>query len=222
MERTRNNLDSINMKKNLSNYNNLGEKGFTLTEIIVVLGITGIIMIALGSYQVGVLKNNKYLQDSLTNSQDSRTILRTIVKELRSASPSNNGSFAITQAGTSSISFFSDTDGDGTKDQIRYYISSNLLKKGLIIPTGSPFVYNSANETISTLASNIVNGTSSPIFEYYDNTYAGTSSPLVQPVTISAIKLVKINLIIDNDINNAPPAKTYSSQVNIRNLKDNL
>jgi hypothetical protein len=50
----------------------------------------------------------------------------------------------------------------------------------------------------------------------------GTSSPITQPVTPTDVRLIKINLIIDVDPNRAPVIKTYTSQVSIRNLKDNL
>ncbi len=197
-------------------------KGFTLIEIIIVIGILGLIIIAVSSFQRNVLIYNKFSQDSLSSAQDARAILRTMVKELRSASPSNNGAFSIIQAATNTISFFSDTDADGLKEQIRYFLTTTILKRGTIKPTGSPLTYNSANETFSFLAYNIKNSTSTPLFEYFDNSYAGTSTSLTQPVTATQVHLVKINLIIDVDPNRAPIPRTYTSQVNLRNLKDNL
>ncbi len=198
------------------------KKGFTLAEIVVVVGILGFIMVAIGSFQRNVFVYNKYSQDSISSAQDARNILRVMVKDLRTTSPSNNGAYAIAQAATNTITFFSDTDGDGLKEQIRYYIATTTLKKGSIKPTGSPATYNSANEIFFTLAYNIKNATSTALFEYYDNTYAGTSSPMTQPVTATNIRLIKINLIIDADPYKSPVPRLYTSQVNLRNLKDNL
>ncbi len=200
----------------------MNQKGYTLAEIVVVVGIFGLIVIALSNFQRGVIMNNRYAQDSLSSAQDARNILRVMVRELRTASPANDGSYAIATAATNTIAFFADTDGDGLKEKVRYFIATTTLKKGSIKPSGSPLTYNSANETFSFLAYNVKNATSSPLFEYYDSNYAGTSSPLVQPVTVTSVHLVKINLMIDSDPLRAPLIRTYTSQVNLRNLKDNL
>ena len=130
-------------------------RGFSLVEIVVVVGILGVIMLAISSFQVNVITNNKYSQDSLSSAQDARSILSVIVRELRSASPGNDGSFAIAQAATNTIVFYSDTDGDGLKEKIRYFVSTTTLKKGIIKPTGSPLSYVAANETQLFLAYNI-------------------------------------------------------------------
>ena len=46
--------------------------------------------------------------------------------------------------------------------------------------------------------------------------------PLSQPVTTTAVHLVKVNLILDADPNRLPSSVTYSVQASIRNLKTNL
>ena len=148
--------------------------------------------------------------------------MRTMVKELRPAKSGSDGSYPIVQAATSSITFFSDIDADGLQERVRYYLIATILKKGIIKSTGSPPSYIPSQETFITLASNIKNATSSALFEYFDNTYAGTSSPLSQPVNIPNVRLVKINLLIDADPDRSPIPRLYTSEVMLRNLKDNL
>lgn len=202
---------------NKNNY----KKGFSLVEIVVVTGILGMIMLAVASFQRNVIVYNKYSQDTLSSIQDARNIIRIMVKDLRTASQGNNGSYALANTATSTITFYSDTDGDGLKEQVRYYISSSTLIRGSIKPSGNPIGY-TAGETNTILAYNIRNGTSTALFEYFDDTYTGTSSPLTYPLSVADIKLVKINLLINADPNKTPIPKLYTSQVTLRNLKDNL
>lgn len=196
----------------------------TLIEVIVAVAITGLIISVVGSFARNIFYYNRVTSGGLTAVQDARSIIRTMVAELRSASPSSNGAYPIVTAGTSSIGFFSDIDGNGTKEQVRYYLNGTKLYRGVIVPTGSPLVYASSSETTSLLASNIRNTASSSVFEYYAGTYNGTTATtsLSQPVTVTAVRLVRINLTIDVDINSAPISRSYTTQVTLRNLKDNL
>ena len=61
-----------------------------------------------------------------------------------------------------------------------------------------------------------------PIFDYYDTNYDGTTAPLAQPVSAIAVRLVKITLIIDKNSLRPPAPITMTTQVSMRNLKDNL
>lgn len=196
-------------------------KGFTLTEIIVVVAIIGMISVAVGTFSRDMLYLGSVARGSLTVSQDARNILRQMTKEIRAAAPSSNGAYPLIAVSSSSIAFYSDTDGNGVRDQIRYFASSTNLMKGVITPTGSPLTYSPSNEVVTTVISNVKNGTTS-IFTYYDGNYAGTSSPLTFPVSIQSVRLVRIDLTLDADINRAPVSKTFTTQVSIRNLKDNL
>ncbi|OHA98705.1 MAG: hypothetical protein A3E02_01580 [Candidatus Zambryskibacteria bacterium RIFCSPHIGHO2_12_FULL_38_34] len=199
------------------------KKGFTLTEIIVVVAISSVIFIAVFNFGNSIFSFNSNAQKNLSAQTDARRVLKNMVKELRSASPSSLGSYTISLASTTGITFFSNIDSDPYKEQIRYFLSDKDLKRGIIKPSGSPLSYNSANEQISTLVTGINNGVS-PIFEYFDSSYTGTSTPLVQPVQITQVRLVRVTLKIEEDTN---PTKTIgpvivTSQVFLRNLKDNL
>jgi prepilin-type N-terminal cleavage/methylation domain-containing protein len=197
-------------------------KGFTLVETLIGIAILVLITMTISSFQKNVITYNKYGGDVLQSAQDAQAILRTMVAELRASKPGSNGSYPLVQTATSSITFYSDIDDDGLQDQIRYFLSTTTLRKGVIKPTGSPLSYLSANENISILGINIKNSTSTAMFEYYDNSYTGTSSPLIQPINVSVVRLIKINLTIDADPNRSPLPRTYTSQAMLRNLKDNL
>ena len=112
-----------------------------------------------------------------------------------------------------SFTFYSDIDNDSLKEKIRYYLSGAILKKGVIKPNGNPLQYNPANEITKEIVHDVTNG-GMAVFNYYDKYYDGTTAPLSQPVNVLDVRLVKITLMT--------ASQTFTTQVSIRNLKDNL
>jgi prepilin-type N-terminal cleavage/methylation domain-containing protein len=213
------------------------EKGMSLIEVIVAVAITGIIMVVIGTFQTNVFVFNRTVTGSLVTSQDARAILRTMVAELRASSPGSNGAYPIITAATNTLAFYSDVNGDGKKEQVRYFASSTTsgngtstattgsrLYRGVIAPVGIPVTYATSTEQLTLLASNLRNDAANPIFTYYDGTYNGTASTtaLTQPVAVALVRLVKISLILDVDQKSLPVSRTYTSEAALRNLKDNL
>jgi prepilin-type N-terminal cleavage/methylation domain-containing protein len=194
--------------------------GFTLVEILVAIFILTLIMIAIINFQIDVFSLNRISSDNLNTQTDARKALKTMTAELRSMSPSDNGSYAIALAATSSITFYTDIDDDNLKEQIRYFQDGTNLKRGVTESVGG--VYSGANEVSTNLISDLANSSSSPIFYYYDKNYDGTSDTLTYPLNIPSIRLVKIDILIDKDLNKAPTAINVTTQVSLRNLKDNL
>ena len=202
----------------------MNKTGFTLVEILVTLFIVTFIGIATSQFARNVIIYNTAGQDSLNAQLEGRKVLKVMVAELRSASVSALGSYPIDTSGTSTLIFFSDLNGDGLSERIRYYTDpvNRTLKKGVVIPSGNPVTYNLGGETVSTLVTSIANGTSTDMFNYYDSNYAGTTTPLTFPPDTSRVRLVKITVLIDEDPNRLPNAINITSEVGFRNLKDNL
>lgn len=199
----------------------INNKGFSLMEIVVVIAITSVIFMAVFNFGQSIFSFNSDAQKNLSAQSDGRRILKNIVKELRSASLSSLGAYPISLANTTSLTFFVDLDNDGYKEQVRYFLQGTELKRGVIKPSGTPLTYNSANEQMSTMVRDINNG-GVAIFEYFDSNYTGTSTPLVQPVSVTKIRMVRITLKIEKDPNKSLGPIIVESQVFLRNLKDNL
>ncbi len=197
-------------------------KGFTLLETLIAVGIFIAISFLLSDFVKSIFFVNANLQNSLSAQFDARQSLKKIVRELRGASPSSLGAYPLFALSTSSIIFYSNVDSDAYKERIRYFLSGTDLKRGEIKPSGTPLTYNPVNEKISTIVSNISNGTSTPIFDYFDENYTGTSSPLSFPVNIPRVRLIRISLTLNGDPNRSPTPLIVVTQVMLRNLKDNL
>ncbi len=197
------------------------KKGFSLVETIVAVAIFTSIFLAVMNFGQSIFSFNRSAEQNLSAQSDARKILKTMVKELRSVSPSSLGAYPISQVATSSVTFFSNIDSDADKEQVRYFLQGNELKKGVINPSGSPLTYNSANEQVLTLIRDVVNGVD-PTFEYFDASFTGTSDPLTIPVQATQVRLIRITVRIEKDPVQSLGPVTATSQVFLRNLKDNL
>jgi prepilin-type N-terminal cleavage/methylation domain-containing protein len=206
----------INMAKTIR------QKGFTLIEILIALGLFTGLVVLLTTFQKDIFVNNTFIQNSLVVESEARGALKKTIAELRAAVPSNNGLYPIILADKNSLTFFSDVNRDGLRERVRYFVTSSSLKRGVTPPTGSPYIYLDANESLFTVVHTLVNPTTTPVFNYYDDTYTGSSSPLAWPVNVSDIRLIKMTIMVDVDPVRSPTVMTFESQVTIRNLKDNL
>jgi len=197
------------------------KRSFTTIEIIVVIGIFALIGIVIFGWQKDIFSLQNLFQTRLTTQENIRKTIKNFIAEVRTAQPSSLGSYPIEEANKDSFIFYSNIDSDNLVERLRYFLDGKKLKKGVIKPSGQPLVYNPNNEVITQLVENVINP-NSEVFYYYDKNYDGTGNPLPQPVNISAVRLVKITISVDEDLNRPPGPITETSQVSIRNLKDNL
>lgn len=206
------------MKKNLNK-----NKGFSLVEIVVVLGLLSVFAVLVADFQTKIFSFNRIFQGGIYSQTDADNILKSMAAELRSMSPSSAGAYPLDQASTSTLSFYNDIDDDGIKEKIRYYLSGTNLKRGVTKPSGNPLVYNPSSESSNILISNVRNSTSTPVFTYFDTNYDGTAtSSLSLPIDIIKVRLIDINVVVDSDPTR-PLVPIYAiTQVSLRNLKDNI
>lgn len=196
--------------------------GFTLVELLIALAIFSVVIVAVGALASNIFIFNSTTSGSYQATQNSQAILRTILKEIREASQGANGAYPLVTTGSTTLSFFSDIDNDGVAEQVTYSLIGTNFYRAVIKAVGAPPTYSVANQSTTTLITNVVNGNALPSFQYFDTNYTGTSSPLAQPVVPSKVKLIQINQRIDIDPNRSPLPVIFTVQANIRNLKSNL
>lgn len=205
---------------NLSNHSKF-QKGFSVIELLVAIFVLTLIGMAVFVFQKDIFFLNRFLTSSLGAREEARRTLKMITAEVREASPSSIGAYPIAEANSTSFVFYSNIDSDSLKERVRYFLDRTTLKKGVIKPSGNPLSYDPATEAISEVIHDVANG-ATPIFSYYDTNYDGTTPPLGEPVDIPSIRLVKITILIDKDPLQPPAAIILTTQVSMRNLKDNL
>jgi type II secretory pathway pseudopilin PulG len=211
------------MRNKLKNKKGLAHRstteGFTMVETLFGIAIFIVILMAITIFSKNIWVYNSFVSTGLSNVDTIRQTMETMTAEIRTASAANTGAYAVNQATATSFIFYSDIYDNGLKERVRYFLNGSLLQKGVIVPTGSPLSYNTANEKITTLLPNVTNST---IFSYYDENYNGLTAALSFPVDVSVVRLIKITAVVNTDPFKTLAPITFSTQVSIRNLKDNL
>jgi len=195
-------------------------KGYSLPEIIITVAILTLIIGAVGAFQSDIFSLNRVIQVGLNNQYEAKKILKPFTNEVRGAVSSDTGSYALEEVGTSTFTFYSNIDNDAKIERVRYFLEGDTFKKGITESSGDPVSYDENNEQIVQVVHNVV---SDNIFEYYDSNYDGTASTsaLVFPVSPSQVRLVRVILEVDDDLNKEPAPLALETRVSIRNLKDN-
>ncbi|PIT92090.1 MAG: hypothetical protein COU08_04535 [Candidatus Harrisonbacteria bacterium CG10_big_fil_rev_8_21_14_0_10_42_17] len=195
-------------------------RGFTLIEVALVVGILLIVGGTAALLQRDFFRLNSYFQQSLLSQQEAVKAIRTMVKEIRASNIADNGAYQIKTASDNALTVYTDTNSDNIREEVRYYLENTNLKKGIIIPTGNPVIYDPANEVLTTMVRNIA-PTTTPLFTYFDNMFTGTQTPMISPINASDVRLIEIRFAIDRDPNQLPEPLEFKTKVFLRNAKDN-
>lgn len=192
-------------------------RAFTLVETVVVIALTALIMITLGILLAYFYKTDTYTLEQSVQVEQARRGVENAMRYLREASYGSDGSYPIGSAGTSTITFYSNTDTDSAIERVTYEVINGIFYQVITQPAGNPPAYTGSVST-STLTTPIVNSTSTPIFRYFDN----NGAELLPPVNVGAIASVRTTLVVDADVNRAPVSFTLSGAATLRNLRDQL
>ncbi len=198
-------------------------KGITLIETVVALGIFVIIVIAWNSVIVQSYRSAEFGRQQQDAIREAQKGIEIMTQELREMSTAENGAYALDTADDNQIIFYSDIDKDIYTERVRYWLDGTALKKGVVEPTGDPLNYNLNNEHIKIIA-NFINNGSHPLFTYYneDYPYDEVNNPLPAPARLIDTKLIHIFLRVNIDPDVAPKDFDVESDVQLRNLKTNL
>ena len=200
-----------------------GKPGLTLIETLIAisiftLGISGFSMLLVQEW-----KSNKYTIEMGRSSMIVSQGVNKMMDYIRGARQSDNGGYPIQSADSNDLVIFSDYDSDGVTERLHFYKNGTNVMMGITDPTNTmPKTYPSGDQSVKTIASFIVNTASDPVFAYYDTNYTGNVStpPLATPAIIANVRLVKIRLKVNIDVNRAPDNIEMQTYVEMRNLND--
>lgn len=186
-------------------------------EIIIAMSILSGVVLAITMFSLDIYDFGIFLGENIVAEQEIQLTLRVMASEIRAMAQSVTGSYPIELASQNSLTFYSDIDGDGLAERIRYFLDGTTFKKGIITPTGAPLSYLIANEEIIEKVHNVYSA-AGDIFAYYDPSYTGTQTALTFPLNISALSLININITVDQTPADSVSRINLSTSVNMRNL----
>ena len=199
--------------------------GFTLIETLVTIAVFGLVMVVTADLLRIIFTNSTTNPNALNAVDQAQSATTNFANQVRDAAYGNDGSYPLNEASTTEIIFFSPygSGSSATVDRFRYYISGATLYEGITAPSGSPSSYISANEKVSTLVTGVSGIGTSTVFYYYTGTYAGTTTPLSQPVNVNQVTYVRLNFAVQlKEMRGSTATSSISTGAAIRNLKTNL
>ncbi len=197
--------------------------GFTLIEVLIAIFIFSLISVGIVMTVSNLFSAANKQSGLLANQDQARKLISQATNELRNSAAGANGAFQLESVGNQELIFFSNADPKTTETQrIRYYLQNGKINKGVTKYSGG--AYNLATEKTFLVQDNIASSTA-PLFYYYAGNYTGSSSQssLVQPISVTDVKYIKISLLISNKAG-VKNQNTYliTGGAAIRSVKNNL
>jgi len=189
------------------------KKGISLIELTVTAGlfvvISGLMLVMI----VRSYNSYRFSQQTIDAQEKASVVMRDFEKNTR-------GATEILTSTPSELTFYAYLldDRQPAPSRVRYYVENGSFMKGVIYATGAGpiFDYPVDQEFSKAIAKNVINGNS--LFLYYND----ASVQIGEPTPVDAVKMIKLTISIDKDVNNSPDAITEITSVNLRNLKTNL
>lgn len=206
------------MRRRLLTARRARERGFTFIEVVLTAGLMVMVLIAgLGAFDVfgrSTSENNR-----LTRAQElARNAIDQVVRDLRNAAPTSSTATAVQRNGAYDLVFLSDRPGygtsPGTSRLVRYCVEATGATTGRLRVQIAP----SAQTTLPSASCPDASwGTQGTVVEGVVN--IARSAPLwtYDNATAANVRSIRVDLFIDEDPANRPPAVEIQSGVYLRN-----
>lgn len=197
--------------------------GMSLVEMLIAIAIFTIGILGFTQLFVYSWRQNAYTMEMGQSSMAVSQGANKMVQYLREARQGDDGSYPVVSANENDLVVFGDYDQDKITERLHFYRSGEDIILGIRKPTtGFPKTYAAGDAETKVIASHIVNDVDTPVFAYYNSKYPEDSvnNPIATPAAAPNVRLVRIDLHMNIDLNRAPDNVQIKSFVEIRNLND--
>lgn len=186
----------------------------SLIEVMVWIGMFTMAMIAISSTVISVYRTNRYAFEQAQTVASAQKGLNEVVRTVRESVYSSQGAFPVVSIAANDFVFYADIDTDPLIEKVHFSISGTKLMRGVTEASGNPPDYTGA-EIVSERAEYVRNATQGvTTFRYYDE----LGSEITNYTNWSAVRFVKVTLVVDADTTRLPAQLTLTSSAAIRNL----
>ncbi len=102
----------------------LDKKGFTIVETVVAIFVFTLILSAVAALIVMIYRTQAYAMQQTRAVNHARRGVECMTKEIRQAISGDNGAYPIEMGMDKQIVFYSDIDGDGRAERVRYFLAT--------------------------------------------------------------------------------------------------
>jgi prepilin-type N-terminal cleavage/methylation domain-containing protein len=195
-------------------------RGFTLTEVIVVIAISTVLMLAITLSITSIYRNNAYALAQTQEVDTARRGTQTWAQDTRELDFGANGAYPIVIAEPHRFAFYADIDPDAITEYIDYQLSSTTLYRRVYKASGFPAVYDLSSPQTFILSEYVQNEINMiPTFRYYNSSGVLIANPQAM---ITDIRYITINIIVNVDPVKSPGEFMLQGSAAPRNIKDNL
>ncbi len=190
-------------------------RALSFIEMLVVIAVFGMLTIAIVDSILYFYKANTSSIEQEYQVENARRGIEVLVQDIREATYADNGSYPLASIASSSITFYSDTDGDNSVEKIRYQLSNLKLLRNVVDSSGTPPAYTGQGAT-TTVSNFIRNSTEAiPVFRYYN----ASNVEVTDPALIATVVSVTVTLVVDITQNHTPGQFTLKGSATLRNLR---
>lgn len=190
-------------------------RGMSFVEVLVTISLSTIIMLAVVDSVLFFYRANTSTLEQGYQVESARRGAELFVRDVREATYADDGAYPLATMASSSVTFYSDTDVDGSIERIRYTLLGTTLYRNVTDASGSPPAYTGGGvtTTVSTYVRNF--DENAALFRYYN----ASSTEVTNAQFINTVVSLTVNLVVDIVEKHTPGKFTLTESATLRNLR---